>query len=808
MRNHVIISIMLAHSPLVKVLAMTSLLLVTSASKTIKFELLCFGAAEPRSQSPYSLAHSQMQHHFGESTVTPIDNDFHVQGETLIAGGSFGAASTVAVEFTGSPAIAGGAVTLPDTSFANNECAFYYNPAGNVTHPPDLLQGIIVPFGGSFNLTGGGSCVVISLQCQCSTAPCSRSQATDPCESSPCVNSGTCRVQGSDFFCECTALFSGTTCAQLVLQSDTSTNINTATQSSCVSQPCLNRGLCVSNNDILGEYACVCSAGTTGELCQTTISTSCGLSGTYITLTSVAQIQSLRSCTSLMGSLMITITDPVLISVSLPLLSVIYGDFLVADNAQLQSIRMLSLVEVFGTVSFQDNARLSQIHVPVLKNVGGLTFAANSALRSLAPESFAFFETVTGNLKITSNQALRNVDVLAERLASTTSAGGVIGAISIVDNTQLCQEHTLTTFAGVPTSLLSVLENAPAQSAVCLVQTLQDLLSSSTISNTTTTRVSEATAQHLGATLVNATRSNAWLEVEDSTYAATTIMDVLSLLIDYVDTSTSLNTSVQAFILSSLENIWSDESLARLHAAGVIPTSTLSDLVETFSYSLSRTHTCGDPPASAATQTLFVQSGLELGPGASKGGLYSRSDMDTSDTSILVPSEFGASLLAAGAPGFNGSTCYRAHFVVYERSAFFSTSPNEQRVNSAVISFGVQTSPQSVELVQNATVLVRLPHHEELSDGTITQCVSWSHLTESWVDDGCALVANESSTTLSLCKCTHLTNFAVLLDARFVTDTSQTLLVVFSYVGCICPWWAQLYCSSPILSSRLSERHK
>ncbi|XP_069118070.1 uncharacterized protein [Argopecten irradians] len=78
----------------------------------------------------------------------------------------------------------------------------------------------------------------------------------DPCESSPCMNNGTCSRVGftDDFTCACVPGFTGNMCE---------TDIN-----ECQSGPCMNAGYCV---DLIARYECRCDAGYTGVNCETDI---------------------------------------------------------------------------------------------------------------------------------------------------------------------------------------------------------------------------------------------------------------------------------------------------------------------------------------------------------------------------------------------------------------------------------------------------------------------------------------------------------------------------------------------------------
>ena len=75
----------------------------------------------------------------------------------------------------------------------------------------------------------------------------------DPCENSPCQNSGTCVVEsGTDFSCICADGFMGSDCGIDIDE--------------CATEPCLNGGSCV---DGVNGFSCECAEGYFGFDCAT-----------------------------------------------------------------------------------------------------------------------------------------------------------------------------------------------------------------------------------------------------------------------------------------------------------------------------------------------------------------------------------------------------------------------------------------------------------------------------------------------------------------------------------------------------------
>jgi hypothetical protein len=74
----------------------------------------------------------------------------------------------------------------------------------------------------------------------------------DPCASQPCMNQGICMSENGVFCCVCPPGYSGSRCE---------------IRDACQNNPCMNGGTCQSINEN-GGYQCICPSGFSGAHCE------------------------------------------------------------------------------------------------------------------------------------------------------------------------------------------------------------------------------------------------------------------------------------------------------------------------------------------------------------------------------------------------------------------------------------------------------------------------------------------------------------------------------------------------------------
>ena len=93
----------------------------------------------------------------------------------------------------------------------------------------------------------------------------------DPCASQPCRNGGTCQpVNVNTFQCICAPGYSGPDCSIRKFTPSSTVRYRekmcVVLGDSCANNPCLNGGVCVSNN--FGGFTCQCPPGYSGPRCE------------------------------------------------------------------------------------------------------------------------------------------------------------------------------------------------------------------------------------------------------------------------------------------------------------------------------------------------------------------------------------------------------------------------------------------------------------------------------------------------------------------------------------------------------------
>lgn len=77
-----------------------------------------------------------------------------------------------------------------------------------------------------------------------------------PCQPNPCMNGGTCNINGTSFSCDCPSGTYKPRCLRNMVRNP------------CIPNPCANRGVC---SKLLSSFKCECGPGFTGGTCRTPI---------------------------------------------------------------------------------------------------------------------------------------------------------------------------------------------------------------------------------------------------------------------------------------------------------------------------------------------------------------------------------------------------------------------------------------------------------------------------------------------------------------------------------------------------------
>ncbi|XP_038067480.1 mucin-19-like isoform X4 [Patiria miniata] len=144
-------------------------------------------------------------------------------------------------------------VQLPEPTATGNTgtVTFFFFADGVQVNSPMMYQASVPASGQTtVNLQIYGVDSATSQTTNCMTQVIVTGGGVSPCASGPCLNGGTCNVQGQAWTCTCPTGFSGSNC-----QLDP-----------CSVAPCLNGGVCSVNGN---TFSCACQNGFTGDICQT-----------------------------------------------------------------------------------------------------------------------------------------------------------------------------------------------------------------------------------------------------------------------------------------------------------------------------------------------------------------------------------------------------------------------------------------------------------------------------------------------------------------------------------------------------------
>lgn len=102
-------------------------------------------------------------------------------------------------------------------------------------------------------------------------------------------------------------------------------------------------------------------------------------------------------------------------------------------------------------------------------------------------------------------------------------------------------------------------------------------------------------------------------------------------------------------------------------------------------------------------------------------------------------------------------------------------------INSKVISASLGKG-RHIQLSEPVTICLK---HLRTENVTNPSCVFWDYTMSSWSEEGCHV--DKTNHTHTICKCEHLTNFAILMDvqATYLPPTHQMALQIITYIGCI-----------------------
>ncbi len=137
----------------------------------------------------------------------------------------------------------------------------------------------------------------------------------------------------------------------------------------------------------------------------------------------------------------------------------------------------------------------------------------------------------------------------------------------------------------------------------------------------------------------------------------------------------------------------------------------------------------------------------------------------------------------------NNSSLHSVALIAYNSDDYFvETSPNASRlVVSKVVSVDIAQLQEGQPLNGTVTITFSPPAPENVTWDNFA-CVYWNFTSSSWLSDGCHVDQALSTNASIVCKCQHLTNFAVLADVHESTsalsEANRYALELITYIGC------------------------
>lgn len=107
------------------------------------------------------------------------------------------------------------------------------------------------------------------------------------------------------------------------------------------------------------------------------------------------------------------------------------------------------------------------------------------------------------------------------------------------------------------------------------------------------------------------------------------------------------------------------------------------------------------------------------------------------------------------------------------------------RINSNLVAFSLNNDHKVRRPLPNGThVQITLSHKELIKYGDTVSCVFWDFKHASWSSSGCSKLIHSSFRNQTTCECTHLTNFAVLMDMSNREDNDSEVKHILTIVCC------------------------
>ncbi|KAL7887894.1 hypothetical protein AOLI_G00028680 [Acnodon oligacanthus] len=271
---------------------------------------------------------------------------------------------------------------------------------------------------------------------------------------------------------------------------------------------------------------------------------------------------------------------------------------------------------------------------------------------------------------------------------------------------------------------------------------------------------------------------------ELSTAEVSQVVTVVKKLVNVARINATLATTV----VTIFSNVMITSDSAQMAASGTA-LKTMDELVQKIEFdgpSLSITSKNLAVGISALNTSNFNGTSFSafIPPNGTDPQIHFESEIQNPLAAVTLPSTLLNNLSAADI-----ETISRINFMFFSKTGLFQ----DQQSNGLSLNSYVVASSVGNFTISNLRdpVQIEITHLHSLQENAKPQCVFWDFTLQNgsggWNSEGC-VVGSESSSNRTVCLCSHLTHFGVLMDisgaAAQIDERDTKILTFITYIGC------------------------